>query len=161
MCIFPKQLAQDMFDSNVSFTKILHIPTLSVGHGVSDDFEEFLSSMDSFNSDIIIKNHPELKDLIESIKKYSGPEWDEEHAQQVSIQCNGLEFLVLLQLSIPRNFNFNEKKQFESCSIGGIYQQIWIFAKDMSHAAEQALHHANEIFTREEVKARKEQGLEV
>ena len=49
---FPRQLAEDMFNEQVTFEAILHIPTLSFDYSVSDIFEDFIDSMiDSQNAD--------------------------------------------------------------------------------------------------------------
>ena len=157
---FPRELAEQMFDKNVKFEAILHVPTLSVSDSVPELFEDFLSSMDSKNADDLISKHPQFKEIIESIKDYTDRMWNEEHAQQLARYCGDLEFLVLIESAIPRNIEFDEKGEFRSCSIGGYYQQDWIFATDMKHAAEQAIKISEEIHDREEQKARKEQGLE-
>lgn len=156
---FPRELAEQMFDQNVKFEAILHVPTLSVRDSVPEQFEDFLSSMECNSKDLIAK-HPQLKNLIESILEYTDRDWDGEHAQQLARYCGDLEFLVLVESAIPRNIEFNEEGKFRSCSIGGYYQQDWIFATDMKHAAEQAIKISEEIHDREEQKARKEQGLE-
>lgn len=156
---FPRELAEQMFYQNVKFEAILHVPTLSVSDSVPEQFEDFLSSMECNSEDLIAK-HPQLKNLIESILEYTDRDWDGEHAQQLARYCGDLEFLVLVESAIPRNIEFNEEGKFRSCSIGGYYQQDWIFATDMKHAAEQAIKISEEIHDREEQKARKEQGLE-
>lgn len=156
---FPRELAEQMFDQNVKFEAILHVPTLSVRDSVPEQFEDFLSSMECNSEDLIAK-HPQLKNLIESILEYTDRDWDGEHAQQLARYCGDLEFLVLVESAIPRNIEFNEEGKFRSCSIGGYYQKDWIFATDMKHAAEQAVKISEEIHDREEQKARKKQGLE-
>ena len=156
---FPRELAEQMFNQNVRFESILHVPTLSVSHSVPEKFEDFLSSMDC-NADDLLEKHPQLKSLIESILEYTDRDWNEEHAQQLAHYCGDLEFLILVESSIPRNIGFDEKGEFQSCSIGGWYQLDWIFATDMKSAAEQAIKISEEIYEREEQKARKEQGLE-
>lgn len=156
---FPRELAGQMFDSNIKFEAILHVPTLSVSDSVPEQFEDFLSSLDC-NADDLISKHPQFKQLIESFQKYTESDWNGEHAQQLALYCGDLEFLILVESSIPRNIKFDEKGEFRSCSIGGWYQQDWIFAIDMKDAAEQAIKISEEIYAREEQKARKEQGLE-
>lgn len=157
---FPRELAEHMFDQQVKFEAILHVPTLSVNDSVPEQFDDFLSSMDSKNADDLIEQHPQFKDLIESFKEYTGRGWNEEHAQQVSRVCSDFEFLVLIESAIPRNIEFNEEGKFQSCSIGGYYRQDWIFATDMKHAAEQAIKIAEDVHAQAEKKARIEQGLE-
>lgn len=156
---FPRELTEQMFDQNVRFEAILHVPTLSVSHSVPEQFEDFLSSMDC-NADDLIKKHPQFKSLIESILEYTDRDWNEEHAQQLARYCGDLEFLILVESAIPKNIELNEKGEFRSCSIGGWYQQDWIFATDMKSAAEQAITISEEIYEREVQKARKKQGLE-
>lgn len=156
---FPRELAEQMFDKNVKFEAILHVPTLSVSDSVPEQFEDFLSSLDC-NADALLETHPQLHELIVSFLDYTDRDWYGEHAQQLARYCGDLEFLVLIESAIPRNIEFNEEGKFRSCSIGGYYQQDWIFATDMKHAAEQAIKISEEIHDREEQKARKEQGLE-
>jgi len=156
---FPRELVEQMFDQNVRFETILHVPTLSVSHSVPEQFEDFLSSLDC-NAEDLISKHPQFKQLIESFQEYTDRDWNEEHAQQLAHYCGDLEFLILIESSIPRNIEFDEKGKFRSCSVGGWYQQDWIFATDMKSAAEQAIKISEEIYEREEQKARKNQGLE-
>jgi hypothetical protein len=156
---FPRELVEQMFDQNVRFETILHVPTLSVSHSVPEQFEDFLSSLDC-NAEDLISKHPKFKQLIESFQEYTDRDWNEEHAQQLALYCGDLEFLILIESSIPRNIEFDENGKFRSCSVGGWYQQDWIFATDMKSAAEQAIKISEEIYEREEQKARKNQGLE-
>ena len=156
---FPRELTEQMFDQNVRFEAILHVPTLSVSHSVPEQFEDFLSSLDC-NADDLLETHPQLHELIVSFLDYTDRDWDGEHAQQLARYCGDLEFLVLVDSAIPRNIEFDEKGEFRSCSIGGWYQQDWIFATDMKHAAEQAIKIAEDVHAQAEKEARKKQGLE-
>ena len=156
---FPRQLAEDMFNEQVTFEAILHIPTLSFDYSVSDIFEDFIDSMiDSQNADDIVEQHPQLKNIIEFIQD------DENHptesASVLARSCTEFEFLVLVQKAVPRHFKFTPECKFSSCTTGGYFQMNWIFAKDMTHAAEQAIKIAEKIHDEEEQKARKEQGIE-
>lgn len=159
---FPPQLAEDMFNEQVSFDAILHIPTIALTDSVPEAFEDFLSSMDSNSTDEIIKKHPQLNELIEFFK--DGENHPTESAsllyRHFIYSDFEFEFLVQVQKPVPRNFTFTPEGKFQSCSIGGVYELNWIFAKDMKHAAEQALEIAEKIFLEAETKARKEQGIE-
>ena len=158
---FPKQLAEDMFNEQVSFDAILHIPTLTITDNVPEAFEDFLSSLDC-HADAIIKKHPQLKELIEYFQN------DENHPTESAALLYrhfnnsefNFEFLVQVQKPVPRNFKFTPEGKFQSCSIGGLYELNWIFATDMKHAAEQAIEIAEKIFLEAEAKARIEQGIE-
>jgi len=158
---FPFDLAEGMFDNNVEFNKILHIPTLSVGQKVPDYFEDFLGDMDSKNAEYLVERHPELKQFINEVREYSDSEWNEEHATRLIRHHRNFEFLIQLHIAIPRDFGFCKDRKFLSCSIGGHYIFQWIFASSMNNAAEQAIKLAEQLHDREEVKARKEQGLEL
>lgn len=157
---FTFQLAEDMYNNNVYFDKILHVPTLNVAQRVPEGFEEFLGDMDSRNSEDLVKQHPKLKDFMDSVKEYTGREWNEEHATYLIRHHSNFEFLINLHIAIPRSFRFTEDGKFLSCSIGGRYRCQWIFAISTKDAAEQAIKLAEQIFSEEEIKARKEQGLE-
>lgn len=157
---FTFQLAEDMFNNNVHFSIILHVPTLNVAHRVPEGFEEFLGDMDSKNAEYLVEQHPELKQFINEVREYSGSEWNEEHATRLIRHHINLEFLVNLHIAIPRNFKFTEDGEFLSCSIGGHYRCQWIFATTMVDAANQAIRLAIDIHDIEEQKARKEQAQE-
>ncbi|KQD29390.1 MULTISPECIES: hypothetical protein [Acinetobacter] len=157
---FPNQLSEDMFNNNVHFNTILHVPTLNVAQNVPEGFEEFLGDMDSKNAEDLVEQHPQLKQFIDEVKEYSGSEWNEEHATRLIHHHSNFEFLINLHVAIPRNFKFTEDGKFLSCSIGGHYRCQWIFAISMIDAAEQAIKLAEQIHSVEEDKARKEQGLE-
>ncbi|PPB90500.1 hypothetical protein [Acinetobacter baumannii] len=157
---FPFSLAEEMFDSNVEFNRILHVPTLNVGERVPEGFEEFLGDMDSKNAEDLVKQHPQLKQFIDEVKEYSDSEWNEKHATRLIRHHNNFEFLIHLHVAIPRDFSFTEEGKFLSCSIGGHYRCQWIFATSMKDAAEQAIKLAEQIHDQSEAKARKEQGLE-
>jgi hypothetical protein len=155
---FPRSLAEDMFNGNTQFETILHIPTLSVGAYVPEAFEDFLGSMDCATD--LIEAHPQFKGLFDSFQEYTDRDWNEEHASNFSRICTEFEFLVQVQSAIPRSFDLTESGEFRSCSIGGHFALEWILAKDMKHAAEQAIQIAEQIFEKALQKARKEQGFE-
>lgn len=156
---FPHQLAEDMFNEQVIFEAIIHIPTLSFDYRVSELFEDFIDSIiDSQNADDIVEQHPQLKNIIEFIQ--NGENHPTESASMLVRNCTEFEFLVLVQKSVPRHFKFTPEGKFQSCNTGGFYEMNWIFAKDMTHAAVQAIKIAEKIHAEEEQKARKEQGLE-
>ena len=158
---FPKRLAEDMFNEQVSFDAILHIPTLAITDSVPEAFEDFLSSLDCV-ADNIIKKHPQLKELIELLQDNESHPTESASLlyRHFSYSSFEFEFLVQVQKSVPRNFEFTPEGKFQSCIIGGIYELNWIFATDMKHAAEQAVEIAEKIFLKAETKARKEQGIE-
>lgn len=157
---FTFQLAEDMFNNNVHFSTILHVPTLNVAHRVPEGFEEFLGDMDSKNAEDLVKQHPQLKQFIDEVKEYSGSEWNEEHATRLIRHHNNFEFLINIHIAIPFNFKFNKEGEYLSNSLGGRYRCQWIFATTMVDAANQAIRLAIDIHDIEEKKARKEQGLE-
>ncbi|MFW2151884.1 hypothetical protein [Acinetobacter gyllenbergii] len=157
---FPFQLAEDMYNTNVQFQSILHVPTLNVGHNVPEKFEEFLQDMDTQNADDLILQYPQLREFIEGVREYSDKEWSGEHATNLIRHYSNFEFLIELYIAIPRNFRFNEKGEYLSNSLGGHYRCQWIFATTMKDAAEQGIKLAEQIHAEEEAKARKEQGLE-
>lgn len=162
--IFPKKLIRDMFDSNVYFEQILHIPSLTASdaHNVSDQFIEFLGdAYEDWTSKSLFKQCPALESTLIEIR-----ENDQivDHARDI-IQdfyhaCDELEFLILISIRIPFNFRFNEDGKYRSNSLGGAFQQQWILAKNMIDAAEIAIQRAEELHQKEEQKARIEQGLE-
>lgn len=156
---FPRQLAEDMFNEQVNFEAIIHIPTLSFDYSVSDIFEDFIDSIiDSKNADDIVEQHPQLKNIIEFIQDDGNH--PTESASMLVRNCTEFEFLALVQKAVPRHFKFTPEGKFLSCSTGGIYEMNWIFAKDMTDAAVQAIKISEKIHAEEEQKARKEQELE-
>lgn len=160
MSNFPFQLAEDMYNANVHFNSILHVPTLNVAHRVPEKFEDFLHDMDSTNGDDLIQQYPQLREFIVGVREYSDKEWNEEHATNLIRNHSSFEFLIELYIAIPRNFIFNEKGEYLSNSLGGHYRCQWIFVTTMKDAAEQGIKLAEQIHAEEEAKARKEQGLE-
>ncbi len=156
---FPFALAEEMFNNNVEFHTILHVPTLVVGQSVPEGFEEFLGDMDSRNAEDLVEQHPQLKQFMDEIKEYSDSEWNEEHATRLIRHHPNFEFLISIHIAIPFNFKFNEEGRYLSNSLGGRYRCQWIFATSMKDAADQAIKLSEMIHAEEEQKARIEQGL--
>ncbi|MBP6114922.1 MAG: hypothetical protein KA474_09510 [Acinetobacter sp.] len=162
--LFPKKLISDMWDSNVRFDTILHIPSLtaSSSHRVSDGFQEFLeAAYEEHQSQELLKQCPELASTLkeiqenEEIEDYAG-----EIAQDIYNSCGFFDFLINVEIRMPYDFRFDEKGTYLSNSLGGMFRMQWILAKDMVHAAEIAIQIAEDIHQEEEQKARKKQGLE-
>ncbi|MGQ0894504.1 hypothetical protein ACT4Y0_14955 [Acinetobacter baumannii] len=156
---FPSALSEEMFNNNVVFSKILHVPTLNVGQKVSEDFEEFLWALDSQNADDLIEQHPKLEGFIKNVQRNMSRGWFEDHANDLANDHSDFEFLINLEIAIPFNFRFSEDGKYLSNSLGGYSRLQWIFATSMQDAAEQAIKLAEEIHAEEEQKARIEQGI--
>lgn len=161
---FPKNLISDMYDSNVSFEQILHIPSLTASdaQNVSDQFSEFLGdAYEDWTSKSLLKQCPALEATLIEIRDN---DQIEQYARDVINDfyhaCGELEFLILISIRIPFNFKFTEDGKYRSNSLGGAFRQQWILAKNMISAAETAIQRAEELHQQEEQKARKEQGLE-
>lgn len=161
---FPKNLISEMWDNNVTFDTIMHIPTLlaSSSTRVSDQFQDFLGdAYEEWTSSQLLKQCPALELTLKEIREndqidqYAG-----EVIQDFNEACGDFEFLILLSTRIPYNFQFNEDGKYRSNSLGGAFQQQWILAKNMINAAETAIKMAEELHQLEELKARKKQGLE-
>ncbi|MDQ8995156.1 hypothetical protein RFH54_04235 [Acinetobacter soli] len=161
---FPKKLISEMYDSNVCFEQILHIPSLTASdaQNVSDQFTEFLGdAYEEWTSKSLLKQCPALESTLgwikveDKIEEFAG-----EVIQNFYRACNDLEFLILISIRIPFNFKFSDDGKYHSNSLGGYFQQQWILAKNMIEAAEIAIQRAEELHQQEEQKARKEQGLE-
>ena len=63
MTKFPRQLMSDMWDSNVRFDKILHIPTLSASMSdrISDEFQGFLGdAYEDYQNAALLEQCPAL-----------------------------------------------------------------------------------------------------
>ena len=153
-----------MYDSNVRFDKILHIPTLcaSISNRVSDDFQEFLGdAYEEKQSADLLAQCPTLERTLKEIRENDEIEaFAGEVAHDLYRESGDFEFLINLEIAFPFNFNFNEKGEYRSNSLGGRYIMQWILAKDMVNAAEIAIERATALWERECEKARKEQGLE-
>lgn len=161
---FPKKLISEMYDSNVRFEKIMHIPTLiaSLNERVSDEFQDFLGDAyeERQNSDLLAQC-PSLERTLKEIRENENIEdFAGEVAQDLYRECGDFEFLINIEIAFPFNFSFTEEGKYRSNSLGGRYIMQWILAKDMVNAAEISIKRAEEIWERECQKARKEQGLE-
>lgn len=161
---FPKNLISEMYNSNVCFEQILHIPSLiaSDSHNVSDQFTEFLGdAYEDWTSKSLLKQCPALES---TLKEICDNDQIEQYAQEVIRDfyhaCGELEFLILISIRIPFDFKFTEDGKYRSNSLGGAFQQQWILAKNIIDAAEIAIQRAESLHQEEEQKARKEQGLE-
>lgn len=161
---FPRNLIEDMFNSNVTFEKILHIPSLTASdsQNVCDQFADFLDdAYEDWTSKSLFKQCPALESKLiqirdnDDIKHYAG-----EIIHDFYHACDELEFLILISIRIPYNFKFDQEGKYRSNSLGGAFRQQWILAKNMIDAAEIAVKRAEDLHQEEELKARKEQGLE-
>ncbi|NNG82813.1 hypothetical protein [Acinetobacter sp. ANC 5378] len=150
---FPRELAQEMWNSNVGFEAILHVPTLSVLKP-SDEFKEFCESCHDGILQPLTEQCPAFSYVLNMMQEDENGEYDDEHASNLSLYCSDFEFLVKTQTAIPTRFNFTDEGEFQSCSIGGWYQNNWFFAKDMKHAAQQAIACAQEIFDKKMLDAK-------
>ncbi len=157
---FPSQLSEEMFNNNVVFRKILHVPTLNVDLDVSEDFEEFLWDLESQNGEELKEQHPQLEGFINNVLRNLSREWAIDHASNLVADHSDFEFLINLEIAIPFNFRFSADGAYQSNSLGRSYRCQWIFAKSMKDAAEQAIKLAEKLHAEEEKKARIEQGLE-
>lgn len=162
MSKFPKQLIDDMWDANVRFDSIMHIPTLvaSLSGRVSDQFQDFLSdAYEDYQSSALLEQCPELASTLKEIRENDDiGDYACEVAQDFYRECGEYEFLVNLEICIPYDFRFDEHGEFRSNNLGGIYQMKWILAKDMAEAAIIATKEANAIWEKECEKAKKENG---
>ena len=161
---FPRNLIEEIFNSNVIFEKILHVPSLTASdsHNVSDQFTDFLDdAYEDWTSKSLLKQCPALESTLawikveDDIREYAG-----DVIQDFYRACDDLEFLILISIRIPYNFKFDQEGKYRSNSLGGAFRQQWILAKNMIDAADIAVKRAEDLHQEEELKARKEQGLE-
>ena len=162
---FPKKLISDMYDSNVRFDKILHIPTLHacISERVSDEFQEFLEDayQERQNKDLLAQC-PSLESTLKEIRENDDiRDFAGEVAQDLYRECGDFEFLVEIEIAFPFDFSFTEDGKPRSNSLGGRYIMQWILAKDMINAAEISIELAEALWEKECKKARIEQGFEV
>lgn len=155
---FPRKLASDMYDNHVRFAHILHIPTLTTSSDdkISDEFQDFISSAsEDVQSASLLKQCPELKGLLKIIQKSDDFEGDaHDIAMQLEKHCGDFEFLVQFETALPHGFKFNAQGEYSSNKTGGYYYLVWILAKDMVDAAEQANTYATDLFQTELEKAK-------
>lgn len=159
---FPHNLISEMWNSNVRFDKILHIPTLvcSDSERISDEFQEFLGdAYEEWQSAELLKQCPTLESTLKEIRENENiDDYAGEVAQDIYRASGEFEFLILLAMRIPFNFRFDVSGKYISNSLGGMFQMKWILAKSMVHAAEQAIQIADALHQEKEQEARKEQG---
>lgn len=147
---FPKELIGEMYDSNVRFETIMHIPTLctSSNERVSDQFQDFLESAyeERQNSDLLAQC-PSLERTLKEIRENEDIEcFAGEVAQDLYEECGDFEFLIQIEIAFPFNFHFTEDGKFHSNSLGGQYIMQWILAKDMMDAAQISIKRAEVIW---------------
>jgi hypothetical protein len=96
---FPRNLIEEMFNSNVTFETILHIPSLTASdsHNVSDQFADFLDdAYEDWTSRSLLKQCPALESTLiqirdnDEIKHYAG-----EIIQDFYRACDDLNSLSL------------------------------------------------------------------
>ncbi|BFM36211.1 hypothetical protein [Acinetobacter towneri] len=159
---FPHNLISEMWNSNVRFDTILHIPTLvtSDHERVSDDFQEFLSdAYEECQSSKLLEQCPALESTLKEIRENENiEEYAGEVAQDLYRACGEFEFLILLETRMPFNFRFDENGKYLSNSLGCMFSMQWILATSMAHAAVQAIQIAEALHQEKQQEARKEQG---
>lgn len=154
---FPKELASEMFDASVRFSKFIHIPTLDANQ-LNDDFRDFVDEYCEQYYETLAQTWDDLNIHIAEPDKFPDQAWM--LAETLLDYCNK-EFLICADVSIPQKFNFNEKGEFLNCNCGfGNYYQIWFFADSTVQAAKFAIDWAAKLFEQRMSHARKEQGLE-
>lgn len=162
--LFPRHLVGEMWDANVTFETILHIPTLgaSSNYDISEHFQDFLNSAcNEQQYQALLDQCPAIKSTLNEIKTNSDIlDYASEIVNNFARECGAFEFLIKIETRVPFNFKFNEKGEYLSNSLGGFLQMQWILAKNMINACEIALNIAEKIHNEAEEKARKEQGLE-
>lgn len=162
---FSRELVTELWESGARFSKIMFIPALAASqdYHVSDDFQEFLEdAFESYQGARLLAQCPELKHVIGIIEGSDSKEiqdWAHDIAQDIYQLSGEHKFLVLLSISIPCRFQFNDNGEFVSCSTGGAYHQLWVLAKDMQEAARLAIAEAEQIFNTECQKAKQIQGF--
>lgn len=160
---FPKSLTNAMYDNNVRFAQIMHIPTLSasINEEVSEEFQDFLSSAsEGLQCSRLIEQRAELKPLLNKISKCNDLE-SNGHEFSLSLErlSGDFQFLVQLEAAIPHSFEFNDKGECKNNRVGGRFYMVWILVKDMVDAAKQANEYAEKMYLDELSKAKVEQGI--
>lgn len=156
---FKKELVSGMYDANVKFGQIFHIPTLSILNIPREFKEDFLGEV-------------EVKGIIFEKLKSSWPELfdkyildfenvDEEIFVEAITDLGEKQFLINIQATVPSNFQYNESGKFISCSLNGGYYNYWIFANDFVEAAEVAVKIGEDLLKVELGKDRQRKGMEV
>ena len=163
MSKFPYKLLSGMYEGNVNFSSILHIPALTatLEHTVSEDFQDFLE--DAYNkciSDDLAAQCPAIKGVLAKIRSDKHTAEDAgEIVQNFYNECGELEFLIKLSIREPCNFKFNDKGETTSNSLSSEYVIQWVLAKDMEHAATIAIERAKIVRETILVKERTEKGF--
>ena len=163
MSKFSQKLLSDMYERNVHFSKILHIPTLTAASNlrVSDDFQEFLEAASyDHQSNELLKQCAALGPTLEQIRNNVDIK---NHAQEVArdlySEAVDFEFLIQLEIRFPYNFKFDENGEYRTNSLSQDYLVTWVIAKDMVDATNIAIQKAQNIWETECQNAKKEQGL--
>lgn len=163
MSKFPYKLLSGMYEGNVDFNLILHIPALTATteHTVSEAFQDFLE--DASNkciSDDLAAQCPAIKGVLDKIRSDKHTAEDAgEIVQNLFNECGELEFLIKLSIREPCNFKFNDKGETTSNSLSSEYVIEWILAKDMEHAATIAIERAKIVRETILEKERAEKGF--
>lgn len=154
---FTKDLAIEMFDSSVRFSKFIHIPTLDANQP-DDAFRDFVDEYCEQYYETLAQTWEGFKIHVKDPDKFPDQAWM--LAETLWDYCEK-EFLICADVAIPSDFKFNEKGQFLSCRSGfGHYYQIWFFADSTVQAAKFSINWAERMHQEYEDKARKEQGIE-
>lgn len=166
MSNFPSELKSEMWNSNVRFATILHIPTLTASSHltISEEFQRFLDDAYSTNQKKrLLEQCPALSQVLQTIDEADTRSdieaWSLDIASDLSNAVDDFEFLIELEMREPHNFKFKDGKFF-SCSLGGVFYMHWILAKNMVEAAQLAIKIADENWEKECEKAKREQGIE-
>ncbi|MCK4108887.1 hypothetical protein [Acinetobacter radioresistens] len=137
---FNYDLRSDMYESNAVFNHILHVPTLNIGQHVPEAFEEFIESMcDTREGNQFIEQWPRFKPMVDYMRAHADSGMESEFAQEIANHVNDFEFLIHIELAVPKNFKFNEEGKPVSWNITGWRRGEWIFASDMKQAAQLAI----------------------
>lgn len=156
---FPAELLEELSDSNVLFSAILHLPTLAL-NSRSEAFSEFIEEMaENNNGEYLVEQLPELIFILQDISTDPKGEWAFDHAQEIENVRGDFEFLVRLDVFSSYDFSFTSEGKFQSCSVSNSWRNVWIFATDMQHAAVQAIEINNQFFNEAMQKAKVEQGF--
>ncbi len=163
MTSFSKQLVEEMFENNVRFEKILHIPTLCVSTNdrISDDFQTFLeAAYEKPQNDFLLAQCPEMASTLNEIRENDFiVEFSQDVARDLQKEASAFEFLVMTETRCSTNFIFKENGEVDSFTLGNWYSTQWMLAKSMTHAAELAIKEAISERDEEIQKAKIKQGL--
>lgn len=156
---FTEDLLEQLNESNVLFSAILHLPTLVINSG-SEDFSEFIEEVaENNNGEPLVKQLPELNFILENISTDPKGEWAFDHAQEITKVRGDFEFLVRLDVFSYYGFSFTKEGKHQSCTVSNNWSNVWILATDMQHAAVQAIEINDQVFNKAMQKAKVEQGF--